>query len=115
MLNPKAIDTVATAVAALGAARQPLSKQAIAETIGQALQPIASVEPVPASIDDVLLTPTQAQTVVGLSKSTLAKRRMDGTGPVFLSLSSTKVAYRRSDLIAWVASRERRSTLENKT
>jgi predicted DNA-binding transcriptional regulator AlpA len=59
---------------------------------------------------DPLLPPWQAAIIVGLSPSTLAKRRMDGTGPVYVRLSATRVAYRRSALDAWLATRERTST-----
>ena len=60
---------------------------------------------------DPLMPPWQAAVVVGLSPSTLAKRRMDGTGPVYVRLSATRVAYRRSALDAWLAARERKSTV----
>lgn len=63
---------------------------------------------------DPLLPPWRAAVVVGLSPSTLAKRRMDGTGPVYVRLSATRVAYRRSALDAWLAARERTSTVEDR-
>ncbi|MFT4116575.1 helix-turn-helix transcriptional regulator [Bradyrhizobium sp.] len=54
------------------------------------------------SIDDV-------STLTGLSRSTLAKRRCDGTGPAFFKLGRA-VKYDRADLDAWIASRRRTST-----
>lgn len=62
--------------------------------------------------DDPLVTPWQAAARIGLSPSTLAKRRMNGTGPRFIRLSATRVAYRQSAIDAWLAERERGSTLE---
>lgn len=61
---------------------------------------------------DPLFTPWQAAARIGLSPSTLAKRRMNGTGPRFIRLSATRVAYRQSAIDAWLAERERSSTLE---
>lgn len=49
---------------------------------------------------------------VGVAPSTLSRWRMLGTGPTFIRLSLRKVAYRRSALDAWLAARERTSTVE---
>ena len=54
------------------------------------------------SIDDVA-------TVTGLSSSTLAKRRMAGTGPAFFKIGRT-VKYDRADVDVWLQSRRRTST-----
>jgi predicted DNA-binding transcriptional regulator AlpA len=68
----------------------------------------------PALDDDPVLPPWQAGPRVGLAPSTLAKMRMDGRGPRFIRLSATRVAYRLSALNAWLAERERESTLEDR-
>ncbi|MBH5371483.1 helix-turn-helix transcriptional regulator [Bradyrhizobium glycinis] len=54
------------------------------------------------SIDDVA-------GITGLSRSTLAKRRCDGTGPAFFKLGRT-VKYAHTDVEAWMLSRRRTST-----
>ncbi|WP_083514603.1 helix-turn-helix transcriptional regulator [Bradyrhizobium manausense] len=54
------------------------------------------------SIDDVA-------TVTGLSASTLAKRRCDGSGPAFFKIGRT-VKYDQADVNAWILSRRRTST-----
>ena len=38
---------------------------------------------------------------IGLSASTLAKKRMDGSGPTFIKLGKKLVTYRKSDLDLW--------------
>jgi predicted DNA-binding transcriptional regulator AlpA len=48
-------------------------------------------------------------TITGLSASTLAKRRCDGTGPAFFKIGRA-VKYDRIDVEAWLASRRRTST-----
>ena len=50
-----------------------------------------------------------AAAYVGLTKSTLEKKRLTGDGPIFSSLNRI-VVYSRDDLDNWVASRRRRST-----
>lgn len=55
------------------------------------------------------LTVDDAAAYTGLSVSTLNKLRVLGGGPVFLKLGR-RVAYDRSDLDAWLASKRRRST-----
>lgn len=64
--------------------------------------------------DDPLLPPPLASERAGLSPSTLQKMRANGTGPRFIRLSATRVAYRLSAINAWLAARERQSTLEDK-
>jgi len=49
--------------------------------------------------------------LLGLSKSTLAKMRLSGKGPVFSKLGR-RVVYRPEDVDAWIASRRFRSTSE---
>lgn len=48
---------------------------------------------------------------LGLSASTLAKLRMNGTGPSFSKLGRRVVVYRISDLDDWIARNRRISTL----
>lgn len=62
--------------------------------------------------DDQVVTSWQAAARIGLSPSTLAKRRMSGTGPRFIRLAANRIGYRQSALDAWLAERERGSTLE---
>ena len=53
-----------------------------------------------------------AANYTGLSTSKLTKARMDGSGPSFIKLARNRIGYRQSALDAWLAVRERRSTLE---
>ena len=55
------------------------------------------------------LRTASAAEYIGLTKSTLEKRRLTGGGPVFSKLGRT-VVYDRADLDAWVAARRRQST-----
>jgi predicted DNA-binding transcriptional regulator AlpA len=48
---------------------------------------------------------------IGVSKSTLEKRRVDGNGPTFSKLGRT-VVYDTEDLDAYVAARRQQSTSE---
>ena len=48
---------------------------------------------------------------LGLSKSTLAKLRLSGNGPVYCKLGR-RIVYRLIDLDAWLQSCRRRSTSE---
>jgi excisionase family DNA binding protein len=56
-----------------------------------------------------LRTPEAAK-YVALSQSTLTKMRLSGEGPAFVKVGPRAVAYRRSDLDAWLEARVRRST-----
>lgn len=58
----------------------------------------------------LLRTPDAAKRL-GVSESYLEKRRCSGDGPAYVALGRA-VAYRESDLTAWVESRLRRSTSE---
>lgn len=49
------------------------------------------------------LSVQEAAYYLGLSKSFLDKRRLDGTGPAFLRLGR-RVVYQRSDLDQWATS-----------
>lgn len=57
-----------------------------------------------------ILRPPEAATYLGLTTSTLAKRRLRGEPPIFVRLGVRAVGYRRTDLDAWLLSCRRRST-----
>lgn len=65
----------------------------------------------PAVIDD-LLTPRQAAACLGLTYPTLQRQRTEGTGPKFIKVGKRRVAYRASDLQAWIQSRVANSTAD---
>ena len=49
----------------------------------------------------------QAARYIAISKSRLSQLRMTGEGPPFIKIAARAVAYRRSDLDAWLESRVR--------
>ena len=55
---------------------------------------------------------TEAARYIALSKSSLTQLRMTGEGPPFIKIAARAVAYRRSDLDAWLESRVRRTTAD---
>ena len=57
----------------------------------------------------IVLSAEEAARVVGLSKSTLAKLRLNGNGPSYCKLGR-RVVYRQRDLDAWLQSRMTRDT-----
>jgi excisionase family DNA binding protein len=57
----------------------------------------------------ITLTAGEAAAVVGLAPSTLAKLRLNGTGPSYCKLGRS-VRYRRKDLEAWLESRLAQNT-----
>jgi excisionase family DNA binding protein len=57
----------------------------------------------------ITLTAGEAAAVVGLAPSTLAKLRLNGTGPSYCKLGRS-VRYRRQDLEAWLESRLAQNT-----
>ena len=57
----------------------------------------------------VLRAPEAAE-YIGLSESTLAKRRLYGQPPAFLNLGGRAVGYAIDDLDAWLEKCRRRST-----
>lgn len=61
---------------------------------------------------ECIRTPEAAR-YVALSESSLTKMRVLGVGPPFIKVGSRAVAYRKSDLDAWLDSRVRQSTSEN--
>ena len=64
--------------------------------------------------DDLLNTVELAEWF-GLSTQWLEIGRHRGYGPKFLKLSSRRVRYRRSDVLAWLAERTHRATAEYAT
>lgn len=52
----------------------------------------------------------EAARYVALSESTLTKTRLTGDGPPFVKVGPRAVAYRKSDLDAWLEARLCRST-----
>ena len=58
----------------------------------------------------VLKTPNEISEIFGLSEKFLQNRRMDGTGPVFISASRNRPRYRIADVEQWINDRRRRST-----
>lgn len=57
-----------------------------------------------------ILRPLEAAQHLGLSVSTLAKRRIRGDKPEYVKISRKAVGYRLADLDDWLASCVRRST-----
>jgi predicted DNA-binding transcriptional regulator AlpA len=56
-----------------------------------------------------LLSLDQVVDLTGLSRSSLAKKRCDGSGPAFFKIGRS-VKYATSDVEAWILSRRRTST-----
>jgi predicted DNA-binding transcriptional regulator AlpA len=55
-----------------------------------------------------VLRAPEAATYIGLSESTLAKRRLYGQPPAFLNLGGRAIGYAIDDLDAWLESCRRR-------
>jgi predicted DNA-binding transcriptional regulator AlpA len=62
----------------------------------------------------VLRAPEAAE-YIGLSESTLAKRRLYGLPPAFLNLGGRAIGYAIDDLDAWIKSCRRHSTSQQST
>ena len=58
---------------------------------------------------DEILTEREVSDWLGVSEPTLFRHRRDGTGPVFIRLSTRRVAYRKSAVEAWLQNRERQT------
>ena len=56
-----------------------------------------------------LLSLEQTVDLTGLSRSSLAKKRCDGSGPAFFKIGRA-VKYAAADVDAWILSRRRTST-----
>lgn len=59
------------------------------------------------------LRPAEAANYLGVSASTLAKRRLRGDGPPFVKVGPRLVSYSKRDLDVWLSSRRRHSTSEH--
>lgn len=57
-----------------------------------------------------VLRAPEAAAYIGLSQSTLAKRRLYGLPPVYLNLGGRAIGYAIDDLDAWLKSCRRQST-----
>jgi predicted DNA-binding transcriptional regulator AlpA len=55
---------------------------------------------------DDILTERQVSDWLGISEPTLFRHRRDGTGPKFIRLSTRRVAYRKSAILAWLQQHE---------
>ena len=62
-----------------------------------------------------VLRPPEAAKYIGLSTSTLAKRRLYGLPPVFLNLGGRAIGYAIDDLNSWLESCRRQSTSQRPT
>jgi predicted DNA-binding transcriptional regulator AlpA len=62
----------------------------------------------------IVLNASEAARLVGLSKSTLAKLRLNGNGPTYCKLGR-RVVYRQGDLEQWLQSRTARDTSDADT
>lgn len=65
------------------------------------------------SISTCMRTPDAAR-YVALSESTLTKLRLTGDGPPFVKVGPRAVAYRKSDLDAWLEAHVRHSTSDQR-
>jgi predicted DNA-binding transcriptional regulator AlpA len=62
-----------------------------------------------------VLRAPEAADYIGLSESTLAKRRLYGQPPAFLSLGGRAIGYAIEDLDRWLDSCRRQSTSQQTT
>jgi predicted DNA-binding transcriptional regulator AlpA len=62
-----------------------------------------------------VLRAPEASKYLGLSESTLAKRRLYGLPPAFLNLGGRAIGYAIDDLDAWLTSCRRQSTSQQPT
>ena len=56
-------------------------------------------------ITDPLMTERELSAWVGVSPPNLQRMRSNGTGPRYVQLSPRRIAYRESDVEAWLKSR----------
>jgi Helix-turn-helix domain len=62
---------------------------------------------------DSLLNQAKAAKALGLSERTLERLRLTGGGPVYVK-AGRRVLYREPDLAAWIASRVRATTSDDR-
>ena len=60
----------------------------------------------------ILRTPEAAQ-YLGLSPSTLEKKRLDASGPAYFQLGGRAVGYDKAELDAWIDRQRRTSTSDS--
>jgi excisionase family DNA binding protein len=61
---------------------------------------------------DEFLTPRETASLLRISESFLAKRRLDGSGPPFVKMGRA-VRFRRSDVESWADAKLRKSTSDD--
>ena len=59
-----------------------------------------------------MLTTHEASDYLRLSRRTLERLRVEGTGPKFVKMGRRSIRYRQSDLEGWLTARSVRSTSE---
>ena len=59
---------------------------------------------------EALLYPAEVAFLLGVSHRTLEAARLKGGGVPYIRLGRRCIRYRRRDVLAWIASRQRRST-----
>ena len=62
-----------------------------------------------------VLRPPEAAKYIGLSQSTLAKRRLHTLPPAFLNLGGRAIGYAIDDLNAWLESCRRQGSVRSQT
>lgn len=55
--------------------------------------------------DDELLTEKTAAKILGVERRTLSYWRLSKEGPSFIALGKKTIRYKKSDLLAWLASK----------
>lgn len=63
-------------------------------------------------MDIFLLSPNDAAKALCVSLKTLEAMRLRGNGPIYVKVSSRRIAYRRSDIQAFIEKRTFQSTSE---
>jgi excisionase family DNA binding protein len=71
----------------------------------------AHLSPIPRATANIFLTANEAADLLNISRVTLARWRLEGSGPPFCKFGRT-VRYERAALLSWARSRARRSTSE---
>lgn len=60
-------------------------------------------------MNDDLLTPADVEAMTTLTQSTLVRMRRSGEGPRWLRLGRRRIAYRRTDVEAWLSEQAART------
>ena len=72
-------------------------------------EPTSAADGTPAA-PETLLRQEEAAQILGLTPRALEAWRHRGGGPTFIKISGRCIRYRQSDLLKWIAERERTST-----